>query len=449
MRQKNIERQGGRLTWLAYNMYWVARKTHYLKGTVVLPTSKSTTIRGFIFATLSHGQSTLINPLDSDDTHAAMHACASLGARFEKQKDGLRVLSNGLPLLVSSDTINTGNSGITTRFTLPLLGLRQNHETPVILDCFDQMRARSMKPLIDVLRQLGMSIEYCRTENELPISVTGKLIGGDVEIEGTHSQYVSALLISLPCALRNSVIAVKNLNARPYVDMTLDFLTQQSIDITHTKAKAADYFTITGNQRYAPIHYLNTADFSSASCLIAAAALIPGEVAFHGLDCNSTQGDKKLLDVLREMGADIRWEEGVLYITGNKKLKGIRIDANAIPDLLPALAVIGTAARGFTEIVNVAQARMKETDRIRSMCDGLRAMGARIDELPDGMTIYESELKSAMVDGCDDHRTVMALTVAGLLAEGETPVSDSDAVCKTYPLFFDHLQSLGAAMSLS
>ena len=144
------------------------------------------------------------------------------------------------------------------------------------------------------------------------------------------------------------------------------------------------------------------------------------------------------------MGAEIVIEHEKIRIKGNKPLTGMRIDANDIPDLVPALAVIATSATGKTEIYNCLQARIKETDRIYSMTKGLRQMGARVEEHEDGMTVYQSSLQGAFVKGYADHRTVMALTVAGMVARGTTVITDGEAINKTYPKFVETMQAMGA-----
>lgn len=425
-------------------MYLTVKQTVKLRGKTFSPSSKSQSIRGMLFALLAKGESTLLNVLEADDTQEAINVCTRLGVRISKSEQRLTLNSTGTPLSACATEINTGNSGITTLFVLPLLGLRENYATPILFNCGKQMRGRPITPLIDALRYLGMHIQYTEQEGQLPILVSGQLKGGTIELDGTNSQYLSALLIGLPCAKHDSIITVNNLHERPYVEMTLNWLQLQGIDYQHQCVNNLDTFYIKGNQQYTPVHATIMGDYSSASCLIAAAVLLASELELDRLDSEDTQGDKRLVTILQEMGADITIERQKLRIKGKKTLRGIRIDANDIPDLLPALAVIATKATGKTEIYNVAQARIKETDRIHSMVDGLRKMGATIEEHADGMTIYQSRLQGAAVEGYDDHRTVMALTVAGMIAEGMTTISDGNAINKTYPQFVTTMQSLGA-----
>lgn len=422
------------------------QKTHILNGEITPPASKSQSIRAILLATLAHGESFINHILKAEDTDDALNISQALGAEITIASDQLKIKSNGTPFKTAHPTIFSGNSGITTHFVMPILGLRENNHEPIILDCGEQMQARPVKPLVESLINLGLTIEYQNSRQTLPIKISGELRGGKTTVDGTTSQYLSALLFALPCAKEDSEITVENLQERSYVDMTLNFLTQQNIQYQHQSFKGMDIYQIQGRQRYHPIHMDIPSDFSSASYLIAAAVLMPGNVIIHRIDMNELQGDKRLIAILQEMGANITIEANRLIIEGGCPLKGIPIDGRDIPDLLPTLSVIGTKATGKTEIYNVAHARIKETDRIHSMAKGLTRMKANIKENSDGITIHQSALKGSLVEGFGDHRTIMALSIAGLLADGDTLIDDAAPINKTYPLFISDMQSLGAKM---
>ncbi len=429
-------------------MNLIVNKTIKLNGQATPPSSKSQSIRAIMLASLCDGESVLTNVLQSDDTEDAIHVCTYLGANMAKSDHMLTIKSTGLPLKVTTTEIHSGNSGITTHFVMPILGLRQNADQPIILSCGEQMRARPIKHLVDALQNLGLRITYIETANTLPIRISGELIGGKTSVDGMTSQYLSALLIALPCATDDSEINVKNLQERPYAEMTLNWLQHQGISFQHLRSGDMDTYKIQGSQKYKKIHTTIPSDFSSASYLIAASVLIPGEVILQGINMADQQGDKRLITILQAMGADIVIKPTHLHIVGGKKLSGIKIDANDIPDLLPTLAVIGTYALGKTEIYNVAHARIKETDRIHSMAHGLQRMGAKIDERDDGLTLYQSPLQGSNVKGYGDHRTVMALSIAGMIADGTTTIDNSEAINKTFPTFINMMQSLGANMEV-
>jgi len=425
-------------------MKLIAQQTTTLQGQATIPSSKSQSIRALLFALLAKGESVITNLLMSDDLQDALQVCQSLGAEMTTDADQLTVCSQGLPLQTDIQQLYTGNSGITTRFIMPLLGFRENTQAWIGVDCGEQMRARPIQSLIKALIDLGLHIDYAQKEGVLPINIKGSLQGGETQVDGITSQYLSALLIALPCAPQNSIIHVKDLHERPYIETTLHWLKQQKIKYQHQCLNDMDIYYIQGKQTYQSFHATIGGDFSSASYLIAAASLIPGCVTLHGLDMQEPQGDKRLVSILQEMGADIVVGPHALVIRGGQPLKGVSIDANDIPDLLPTLAVIGTQAAGKTEIYNVEQARLKETDRIHSMTQGLLHLGARVEEQDDAMVVYQSSLRGTQVDGYDDHRTVMALSIAGLLAEGQTVITDGHAINKTFPSFIDKMQAIGA-----
>lgn len=425
-------------------MQLIVQNSPTLQGQVTPPSSKSQSIRGLFLALLANGASTLNNTLASDDIEDAARVCSQLGMQIAAQGNTLTLTSSGVPIAAANMQLNTGNSGITTRFVLPILGLRQNSDQPITVDCGAQMRARPIQSLVEALRHLGLTIEYLAAANQLPITLRGRLRGGTATVDGITSQYLSALLIALPCAENNSEIIVGNLHERPYMEMTLQWLKEQGIHYTHEKQTALDIYHIQGQQRYQPFTTTIAGDFSSASYLIAGAALTAGSVTLTGLNMQDPQGDKRLIPILQAMGADIKISGTHMTIHGGQPLHGISIDANDIPDLLPTLAVIATQASGKTVITNVRQARIKETDRIHSMTEGLTRLGAHIEEQADGMTIYQSHLRGARVNGYQDHRSVMALALAGLLAEGTTRIDDGEAIDKTFPTFVETLQTLGA-----
>lgn len=430
-------------------MYLKVQKSITLNGKVIPPGSKSQSIRGIILALLAEGESTLVNVLDSDDTGHALQVCKQLGVNVLQDEKKLYLKSNGVPIETHVKSINTGNSGITTRFIMPLLGLRKNSQESIIVNCGEQMRARPIKSLVTALTDLGLTIKYLEQDGILPVAVSGNLTGGSAEVEGMTSQYISALLLSLPCAEQDSQITVRNLHERPYMEMTLNWLDKQHIEYTHEHVGNTDVFQIKGKQKYKKFNATIAADFSSSSYIIAAAVLMGDLVEISGIDMQDPQGDKRLITILQKMGADICIEATHLLIRGKKPLKGIKIDANDIPDLLPTLAVIATQAIGKTEICNVQQARIKETDRIHSMTEGLRLLGASVDEHKDGLTVYQSMLSGACVKGYDDHRTVMALSLAGMLAEGLTIIDDAEAINKTFPSYVETMRSIGAVMEVS
>jgi len=390
-----------------------------LQGTVQIPGSKSHTVRGVLLACLAQGHSTLHNVNDCEDTQAALEVARALGAKVHYEGSTVQIQSKGLPLQ-TEQKLFAHNSGITTRFVLPMLGLRTQAETPVTLDVAEQMRQRPMTSLVQALSSLGMHIE-----EPFPLRITGQLKGGEVEVEGKTSQFLSALLLSLPCAQGPSTVRVRNLKERPYIEMTLAWLHSQHLHVEHTQQDDWDIFNLKGGQNYQAFERSIPGDYSSAASFLALQHLFPS-VQVSGLDPSDPQADKALVELLAT------WPSS--------------IDCADFPDLLPTLAVVATQKTEPTKLHNVPQARIKETDRIHSMVQGLQAMGIQVDEHPDGLTVYPGQLHGAHIHGFGDHRTIMAFAIAGLLADGPTTIDTAEGLDKTFPQFPEFLRSLGAEL---
>ncbi len=428
-------------------MHLKVEKISALAGHITCPTSKSQSIRALFMALLAKGESRITHLLDCEDTRDALRVCQAFGAEIQQPTaDQWLIKSHGPPFDFTGGRLYTGNSGITTRFALPLIGLRKQSSLPIQFDCGTQMRQRPMKPLLDALLSLGLTIQPSES-TALPVTLSGKLRGGSTRVSGEASQYLSALLFALPHAAHHSELIIENLHARPYVRMTEQWLERTGIQFSHQRKEDTDYYAIPGGQEARPFRTTITGDFSSAACLLVAAALTDSDVIIDGLDFSEPQSDKRLISILLDMGADITLHARGLHIRGGRPLQGIRIDLQNSPDLLPALAVLGTQARGKTEIFNVAQARYKETDRIHAMARELTRMGATLTEHPDGLTLRQSTLHGTHVHGYHDHRTIMALVVAGMLAKQTTWIDTAESINKTFPTFFTTLQQLGAQIT--
>jgi len=409
-----------------------------LRGEVRVPGSKSHTIRAVAIASLAEGESFVRAPLDSMDTRAAAAAYRCLGAEVELERDGWRVVGTAGELRVPEDVIDVGNSGVTLRTAMGSCGLLR--EGMAVLTGDEQIRRRPAGPLAASLNDLGASVRSTRGGGTAPFVVGGRLRGGETSIEAFTSQYLSSLLINCPLSDGDTVIGVPVLNEAPYVEMTLDWLRRQGISFEQEDLQR---FHIPGGQRYRAVDRAIPADFSSATFFLGAGALGENEIVLRGLDMSDAQGDKAVVELVREMGAEVAVGEETISVRGGE-LIGSEFDLNATPDALPTLAVLGCFARGTTRLLNVPQARAKETDRIAVMAAELARLGARVEELEDGLVVHESELRGAEVDGHGDHRVVMALAVAGSAIPGTTVVHGAEAAAVTYPEFVDHMVSLGA-----
>jgi 3-phosphoshikimate 1-carboxyvinyltransferase len=410
-----------------------------LSGQILIPASKSHTIRAVAIAAMADGVSVLKNPLLSDDARSAVQGAVEMGAKTDLGKDWIIRGIDGLPGS-QCRFINVGNSGTSLRILTALCALGAH---PVTFDGDKSIRQRPMEPLLSALQQLGVTL-LDSAGGKCPFTIQGPIKGGKTVVNGISSQFLTALLIACPLAPRDTEIVVENLNEKPYVEITLDWMRFMGIRF---EQRGLDWFMVYGKQHYHSFERLIPADFSSATFPLCAAAITGSEVLIRGLDFTDHQGDKAVFAFFEKMGVKLKHTaRGVLVKGGD--LKGTDIDMNDTPDALPAMAVAGCYASGITRLLNVPQARLKECDRIRASAEELRKMGARIEELEDGLVIHQSDLVGTDLHGYGDHRMVMALTIAGLAARGATTVDTADAARVTYPSFIEDMKALGAGIQL-
>lgn len=412
-----------------------------LNGEITIPGSKSHTIRAVALASMASGTSVIRQPLGSRDTQACIRGCRALGARMRCQGDVWTIHGVAGKPHAASDVVDLMNSGTSLRLLTSLACLTKE---ATVFTGDSSLRQRLMGSLLKALSTLGAKPFSTQGNGLPPVVCRGPLLGGQAEVDGTTSQYMSSLLIALPLARKDSQIQVKALRERPYVDMTLSWL--KSLGVSATRHDWSR-FDIPAGQSYQPFDRSIPADFSSATFPLCAACMAGGEVRLKGLDMDDVQGDKAVVDFLRKMKARISEEGSSLIIRGGP-LQGAELDLSDTPDALPALAVVGCVAEGETHLCNVPQARIKECDRLSVMTQELGKMGADIKEETDGLLIRKCELKGAKVSSHGDHRVAMALVLAGLMAQGTTRVAGAETISVTYPGFAESLQSLGASLSL-
>ncbi len=424
-------------------MQLIVRKSR-LAGEVTIPASKSHTIRAVAIASLAKGQSTIRNPLVSNDTQAAVACYRALGAKIDTSDSQLwKVVGTGGQITAPHEIIDVGNSGTTLRIAMGSAALAQAGQTTTFTGD-EQIQTRPVGPLMDALNDLGAKCTSLKNNGKVPVEVIGKLAGGKTAIAASTSQYLSSLLLCTPLGAKDSEIDVTLLNEPGYVQMTLDWLDKQGIEYENQKLRK---FKIKGNQSYKPFDACIPADFSSATFFFCAAALFADEVTLLGLDFSDSQPDKAVVDYLKAMGADISIGPASVTIKA-ATLKGLEIDMNKTPDALPAMAVTAAFAEGQTQLVNVAQARGKETDRIKCMAEELKKMAIDVEELPDGLIIRHSKPRPAQLHGWADHRIVMALSLAGMAIDGQCIIDTAEAMSVTFPNYVELMQSIGANMEV-
>lgn len=414
-----------------------------LFGEVYIPGSKSHTIRGLVFGMLANGESQIIAPLFSADTISCIEGCKALGAKIEIIEANPKIVKitgiNGKPKPITN-FIDVGNSGTSLRLLASAAALCDKEIT---FDGDSSLRTRLMQPLLTALKNLGAKVsESVNNSGKCPIKIKGPILGGFTEVNGLSSQYLSSLLISAPLINQDTVIKVIDLHEKPYVEITLKWLNEMGIEYL---CENFETFKIKGGQKYSSFSKRIPADFSTACFTLCAAAITKSKLTIMGLDFSDAQGDKIVFEHLKKMGVKIDTKMHSTTVDATAcDLQGIEIDLNATPDALPILAVVGCFAKGKTYLKNVAQARIKECDRISAMTKELTKLGAKIEELSDGMIIHCSLLKGTTVHGWDDHRIVMALAIAGMNASGETIVDTAESFKVTYPEFFDDMKNLNA-----
>lgn len=407
-----------------------------VKGKVRAPSSKSYTIRGLMCAALAKGESELINPLTSEDTEAAITVLSKIGVSISREDGRWRV--RGGNFRQPETDLFCGDSAATLRFMTAIGSLIPGR---CRLTAGPSLSRRPVRTLVEALQKLGVN---CSSEGELPpVTVEGGgLRGGATELRGDiSSQYVSALLFIAPFAEQGMTIKLTTpLESKPYVLMTLDSMSKFGVVVGFSEG--LDLFEAV-RQEYAPARYEIEGDWSSASYFLALGALSDG-VEVENLNPKSLQGDKAMLDFLRAMGAQIEVNQNSVVVK-KSRLKAIHADLTDCIDLLPTIAVLAAVAEGESELTGIERARIKESDRVAAVSEGLQEMGIAVTAERDRLIVIGAEPKGAVIDSKGDHRIAMAFSILGL-TRGGTIIDKAECVAKTFPEFWDILRSIGGRL---
>lgn len=406
-----------------------------LSGCVSVPPSKSAAHRAIICAALSDGIS-IIQPVElSNDIKATIQCMEALGAKLNLDGNILTV-DGSTKFSNKNSVLDCGESGSTLRFLIPVAAAGN-----VNAEFIGQGRLpqRPIGIYLDCLPQKNVK---CETKGGLPLKISGQLKSGVFEIPGNiSSQFITGLLLALPMLDGDSeIVLTSSVESVGYINMTIDIMHSFGVEIQVTE----NGYKIKGGQKYKAQNFTVEGDWSQAAFFMSAAAL-GNTITIDNLNVNSYQGDKACMELFAQFGADIKNENGNITISPNK-LKGIEIDATNIPDLVPILAVTAALAEGKTIITGAARLRIKESDRLRAITDGLSRLGADITELPDGLVINGiKSLTGGSVEGYNDHRIVMAMSVAAIKADRNITISDMESINKSYPTFFEDYKKLGGS----
>ena len=406
-----------------------------LEGAMAIPGSKSLTNRALVCAALAQGKSVLANPSDSEDTALMRNALDQMGILASMTGRGLEVEGGGGRLSIPKVPIPVGNAGTTLRFLLSLAALAPGR---VVFEAAPRMAERHNEDLIAALGDLGVLVEF---RSGIPTYVVhgGILRGGTARVHADKSsQFLSSLLLCAPYAATDVLVTVEGgLTSAPYVAMTIAVMRQFGV----VPGMRESHYHIRSGQRYTPSEFEVEADASGASYAFGAAAIAGGTVTARHVRKDSLQGDIGFVGLLEEMGCVSSRTAGGLALTRTGPLKGITVDMNRMPDVVPTLAAVALFADSPTRVRNVAHLRHKESDRLGVLAAELRKFGGAVTEYDDGLDIMPSVLHGATIDPHGDHRMAMACALVGLRVPGVV-IADPGCVRKSFPQFWAQLGSL-------
>ena len=415
---------------------------------VQLPGSKSLTNRALVVAAMADGNSLLKGLLLSEDTRLMIDALRALGVTITiDETDCMAEVTGCRGQFPAADAnLSCGNAGTVMRFctamvatgvgTFELCGVERMHERPI-------------GELVEALRALGAGVEYGGVEGHPPLVVHANgLRGGHVSLSSPpSSQFVSALLLAAPCSARDVLIDVTgDVPSVPYLRMTTAVMDAFSVVVVEQYQDGGARFIVAAPQRYCGRTYRIEPDASNATYFLAAPAIAGGRVGVVGLGTSSVQGDACFVDVLERMGCRVERETDSLSVSEpapGGRLRGIDVDLNDMPDTVQTLAVLALFADGPTTIRNVANLRVKETDRLAALTCELTKLGASVEEFDDGLRIVPpADITPATIDTYDDHRMAMSFALVGLKVPGVV-INNPSCCGKTFPDFFERFDRLG------
>ena len=405
-----------------------------IRGTIAPPSSKSYAQRAIALALLAEGRSILRNIEFCKDTRSALKCIEALGAKVEYIDDSTIAIEGGLK--PQSNTLNVGESGLATRLFTPIASL---NPTPITIEGEGTLLYRPMTMMIEPLRQLGVQVRD--GGGFLPIEVQGPMHGGDITVDGSvSSQFITGLLLALPLAQEDTTLHVTSPVSIPYIDMTIETARLFGVEIMHNEGDYTQFF-IEGRQQYTPADISIEGDWSGAATLLVAGA-IAGEVTVKNISTLSKQADTAICHALERAGAGLIIEQDSITVS-KRKLRGFEFDATNAPDLFPALAALAAAAEGESVIIGTDRLRHKESDRAETICHEYEKLGIEVDISEKNiMRIRGGEILPATTFSHNDHRIAMSIAISALRCQGEIVIENAECVEKSYPTFFEDLESI-------
>ena len=413
----------------------------HLKGTIYAAASKSSMQRACAAALLTIGETTLINPGKSNDDLAAIDVIQKLGATTEFQPNGdLKIISKGIH--PQNNEVNCGESGLGIRMFTPIASLS---DQTITLNGTGSLLTRPMDFFDEILPQLGVKVQS--NNGKLPLQIQGPIKPANIEVDGSlSSQFLTGLLMAYGAAGADNVtITVKDLKSKPYIDLTLQVMKQFGWEVENDNYESFGFKQPIQNSKLKIQNYTVEGDWSGAAFLLVAGA-IAGPITVKGLDTFSTQADKAVLQALNDCGCQLSIQPERIEI-GPLPLKAFHFNANDCPDLFPPLVALAAYCDGTTVIEGVNRLTHKESNRALTLQQEFAKLGIEIVLQDDLMLIKGGTgVKSAITHSHHDHRIAMACAIAGLKANGEVTIEEAEAINKSYPNFYEHIQQLGATV---
>jgi 3-phosphoshikimate 1-carboxyvinyltransferase len=397
-------------------------------------------MRAIIFASLAKGKSKIYNYLQSNDTTAIINAFITLGAKIKIFSTYLEIIGTNGKIDMAEDIINANNSGIIFRFLSAIAALSNKY---IIITGDHSIRhQRPISPLLDALNKLDVFAISTKQDQFGPVIIKGPIKKNITTVLGEDSQYVSALLIALSFHKNKTTLNILSPKEIPWVKLTLSWLDKFNIKYKNQNFKK---FILYGNASYKGFNYKVPSDLSTLSFLIAAALITNSSLTIKEIDLDDLQGDKKLIDHLLDMRADIEIDKknNLIRVKKDSILIGRAIDINDCIDSLPILSVIALFAKGTTTIKNASSCKFKESNRIDVMYKELKKLNANIQKTDDGLIIQKSKLISNTLSSHNDHRVALSLIVLSLSLD-KTIIQDIDCIEKTYPNFLKEFKKIKA-----
>ncbi len=425
-------------------MNLIVSKSKNLKGNITMPASKTHSFRALILASMAKGMSIVRNPKLSNDWLQAVKAMKLFGARIEESEPHVfHIRGVGGELNIPDDIINVGNSG-TMLFFLAGIAAACSGWTVITGDESIRKLRTISKNLFQPFKELGIEIISSKNDGMAPLLIKGKVNGGIAHMDGTGCQPVFSVLIASVLSDKPVDIYVGHPGETAYIDLLLHWFKKAGIKFAN---KSHRHYHFPGNNPPQAFEATIPLEWSAPPYpLLSAVITDNSEITVGGMDNDDTYGDKFIIGVMQQMGADIKNDSGKLTARSSK-LHGIEIDMNIMPDQVPTLAVAGCFAKGKTIIKNALTARWKECDRISAICQELLKMGAKIEEKKDGLIINQDgswKLRGSKLNGYKDHRMVLSLAVAGLNSAGTSIISDAEMVNKSFETFLPDMVKAGA-----